>query len=50
VGADETDAPRGWISVDSPLARVLLGKQMGDEVTVTLPEGQAGFTILAIEY
>ena len=33
VGGDETDGPRGWISVGSPLARVLLKKREGEAVT-----------------
>src|SRR5262245_38655256 len=32
VGADESDAARGWISIDSPVARALMGKREGDEV------------------
>ena len=40
VGADETSASRGWISVDSPMARALLGKSVDDEVSVALPEGR----------
>ena len=36
VGPDETDAELGWISVDSPLAKGLLKKQVDDEVIVTI--------------
>ena len=50
VGADETDARKGWISIDSPLALALLGKQAGDEVTVILPGGSQHFEILEIDY
>lgn len=50
VGADETDARKGWISIDSPLALALLGKQAGDEVTVQLPGGSQHFEILEIAY
>lgn len=50
VGADETDAPRGWISVDSPVARALLGRGLDDAVAVELPEGRSEFVVLAIEY
>lgn len=50
VGADETDARKGWISIDSPLALALLGKQAGDEVTVMLPGGSQLFEILEIDY
>ncbi len=50
VGADETRAADGHISVDSPLARALLGKTCGDTVAVTLPEGRAEFQLLEISY
>lgn len=50
VGADETDAVRGYISVDSPMARALLGKPVEESFRVTLPEGTAEFFILKIEY
>jgi transcription elongation factor GreB len=39
VGADEADASRGYISVDSPLARALLKQAKGDVVKVRLPAG-----------
>jgi transcription elongation factor GreB len=50
VGADETSARDGWISIDSPLARALLGKREGDTVSVQLPDGEAEFQVLAIAY
>ena len=50
VGPDETDAARGWISVDSPLARGALGKRVGDEFEARLPDGVATFAILAVRY
>ena len=50
VGADETDAPLGYISVDSPLARALLGKRQGDSVAVSLPDGSAEYCIESIDY
>jgi transcription elongation factor GreB len=50
VGADETDAARGFISVDSPMARALLGKPVEKRVRVDLPEGAAEFFILDIDY
>jgi transcription elongation factor GreB len=50
VGAEEIDAATGHISVDSPLARVLLKKTVDDEVAVALPGGRATYTILAIRY
>ena len=50
VGADETSARDGWISIDSPLARALLGKREGDTVSVQLPDGEAEFQVLEIAY
>jgi len=50
VGADETDAGRGWISVDSPVARALLGKAVGEEVSVRTPTGDRLLEIVDVEY
>jgi len=50
VGPDEFDPSKGWISIDSPMARALLGKAEGDEVTVQRPKGAGFFTILGIRY
>jgi len=50
VGPDETDAPRGWISIDSPLARAMLGKHVDDEFEAALPDGPVRFVILAVDY
>ncbi|MEE4175528.1 MAG: transcription elongation factor GreB [Xanthomonadales bacterium] len=50
VGADETDAQLGWVSIDSPVARALLGKAAGDEVAVELPEGNVVFEVLEVRY
>ncbi|WP_029890272.1 transcription elongation factor GreB [Polycyclovorans algicola] len=50
VGADEIDAPRGWISIDAPLARGLLGRRVGETVEVKLPAGSRELVILAVQY
>ncbi len=50
VGPDETDAVRGWISIDSPLARALLKKRIDDEFEVQLPGGGASFAIIGVAY
>jgi transcription elongation factor GreB len=50
VGPDETDAARGWISVDSPLARSALRKRVDDEFEAPLPGGSRRFAVLAIRY
>ena len=50
VGPDETDARRGWISIDSPLARAALKKRIDDEFAADLPGGTVRFVILAVSY
>lgn len=50
VGVDEIDLARGHISIDSPLARALLGKRSDDEVRVRTPEGERLYWILRISY
>lgn len=46
VGPDEADAKAGLLSVESPLARALLGKREGETVVVELPRGTAGYTLV----
>lgn len=50
VGPDESDPASGKISIDSPLARALLHKRVGDSCTVDLPTGEQSWTIVAIHY
>ncbi len=50
VGPDEFDREPGYVSMDAPLGRALLGKRVGDEVEVRLPSGMAAVEITAIEY
>lgn len=50
VGPDETDAERGSISVDSPMARALLKKALDDEVSVDGEGGSRRFVIVDIRY
>lgn len=50
VGPDETDAPSGYISIDSPLARALLKKRVDDEFEVDLPAGRTGFVLVDVAY
>jgi len=50
VGPDETDAARGHISIDSPLARALLKRRVDDEVAAQLPSGAMQFVIVAVSY
>lgn len=50
VGVDETDAGKGYISIDSPVAKALLGKQVGVSLEVQLPECLVEIEVLAIRY
>ncbi len=50
VGADETSAPQGFISIDSPMAKALIGRQLGDTVRVQLPEGQVELEVISVSY
>lgn len=50
VGADEIDLDKGWISIDSPMARALIKKQEGEEVLVQRPKGAATFDIVRVQY
>ena len=50
VGADEANIEEGTISVSAPLARALIGKESGDEVTVTLPGGRRTYEITNVEF
>ena len=50
VGPDETDAGRGWISIDAPMARALLKKAVDDEVAVERPAGRGLFYVLSVSY
>lgn len=50
VGPDEFDREPGYISMDSPLGRALLGKRIGDSVEFELPAGPLAVTITAIDY
>ncbi|TKR33598.1 transcription elongation factor GreB [Luteimonas gilva] len=50
VGPDETDAKRGFISIDSPLARAMLKKRVDDEFEASLPSGTTRFAIVEVRY
>jgi transcription elongation factor GreB len=50
VGPDEIDSSRGDISIDSPVARALLGRRVGDVVSVRTPGGEREMEVLAIAY
>ena len=50
VGPDESDIERRWISMEAPVARALMGKRDGDDVTVRRPKGDITYTIVRIRY
>lgn len=50
VGADEANIDEGTISVSAPLARALIGKEIGDEVTVPLPAGKRTYEVIEVEF
>jgi transcription elongation factor GreA len=50
VGDAEADIRNGWISVSSPIARALVGKQEGDVVDVVAPSGTRSYEIVSVKY
>ncbi|MDO8954498.1 MAG: transcription elongation factor GreA [Gammaproteobacteria bacterium] len=50
VGDDEADIKLSKISVGSPIARALIGKEEGQEVIVKTPKGESEYEIVAVEY
>jgi transcription elongation factor GreA len=50
VGEDEADIKDGLISIGSPIARALIGKEEGDTVDVATPSGRRSYEIAAVEY
>ena len=50
VGCDEFDPAKNWISIDSPVARALIGKEEDDEITVETPSGKIQLYVNRIWY
>jgi transcription elongation factor GreA len=50
VGQDESDTEKGFISITSPLARSIVGKEAGDEVKVRAPGGERVYEVLSVEF
>ena len=50
VGGQESNPTKGLISIQSPLAKALLGKEEGDEVAISLPAGKKTYDIEEVSY
>lgn len=50
VGVDEANIKKNLLSVGAPLARVLIGKEVGDEVKLNTPSGLKEYEILEVKY
>lgn len=50
VGDDEADVKQGKISVNSPIARGLIGKSEGDDVSIKTPSGEVEYEIEAVKH
>jgi transcription elongation factor GreA len=50
VGEDEADLKNNTISINSPIARAMIGKNEGDEFEVQTPQGIVGYQIVKVEY
>ncbi len=48
VGPDETDTRGGTVSCEAPMGRALLGRELGEEISVPRPRGEATFEIIEI--
>ncbi len=50
VGGQESNPSKGFISIQSPMARALMGKEEGDEVELVLPTGKKTYDIEEVSY
>ncbi len=50
VGPEEADIQNGLLSISSPLAKALIGKEAGDHIEVSTPRGMRYFEILEVQY
>jgi len=50
VGEDEADISAGRLSVTSPLAKALIGRQSGDSVDINTPGGAKGYEVIKVQY
>ena len=50
LGADEADFSNGSISINSPVGKALLGREVGDEISIDIPKGRVTYEVLSIEF
>jgi transcription elongation factor GreA len=50
VGAEESNVAEGLISISAPLARALIGRQVGDEVQLKLPAGDRHYEVVDVRF
>jgi transcription elongation factor GreA len=50
VGADEAEPQKGWISIQSPVGRALVGKHIGDTVDIRVPRGTLTYEVISISF
>ena len=50
VGSDESEISAGLLSFTSPMAKALIGKQVGDYVEVNTPRGSKSYTVVSLKY
>jgi transcription elongation factor GreA len=50
VGEDEADLKLGLINISSPIARALIGKEVGDTAVVLAPGGEKAYEVVAVHY
>lgn len=50
TGIDEADIEKGYLSVSSPLAKSLIGKEVGDSIDVKTPSGHKSYEVLSIRF
>ena len=50
LGPDEADYSKGSISINSPVGQALLGRDVGDEITVDIPRGRVSYEIIDLKF
>ena len=50
VGPDEINPEKGYISIDSPLGKAVLGKAVGSKINIQSPQGKLSYELIKVEY